>query len=152
MAMKNGIRLFVAVAAVFVASLEAKVDKQVWGKTDDGTPVDLFVIKNKKGSEAAITNYGGILVSLKVPDRNGKMGDVVLGYDNLDDYLHRNRYFGATVGRYANRIAKGTFTLNGVTYTLAKNNGENALHGGLRGFDKVVWKAKHTSDSLELNY
>src|SRR6476469_3868527 len=85
---------------------------QPFGKTKEGAPVDLFTLRNSKGSEAKISNYGGIVVSLKVPDRNGKMGDVVLGHDNLDGYLHRSRYFGALIGRYGNRIRRGQFTLN----------------------------------------
>jgi aldose 1-epimerase len=86
--------------------------------------------------------YGGILVSLKAPDRNGKMGDITLGYDDLAGYVKDNPYFGALIGRYGNRIGKGTFTLNGHPYTLAVNNGKNHLHGGVKGFDKVVWAAK----------
>ena len=103
-----------------------------------------------------ITNFGAAVVSLKVPDRHGKTDDVVLGYDDLDGYLHDKSYFGATVGRYANRIAHGKFTLNGTTYTLAKNDRENHLHGGVRGFNKVVWEAKDVSTAgaaaLQLNY
>src|SRR5207248_3129551 len=102
---------------------------------------------------ATITNYGGIVVSLRVPDRAGKLDDVVLGFDTLDGYLAEPPppYFGALIGRYGNRIAKGRFTLNGTEYKLAQNNGENHLHGGIRGFDKVVWKARTTGpQSLEL--
>ena len=86
--------------------------------------------------------YGGTVVSLKVPDKNGKLGDVVLGYDSLGGYLTNSPYFGALIGRYGNRIAKGKFTLDGVEYTLATNNPPNHLHGGVKGFDKVVWKSK----------
>jgi aldose 1-epimerase len=119
------------------------VNKQPFGKTDDGIAVDLFTLTNTSGAEAKIMTYGGIVISLKVPDRNGKFDDVVLGYDNLDGYLKNNGpYMGAIIGRYANRIAKGTFKLNGVEYHLAVNNGPNHLHGGLKGFDKVVWTAK----------
>ncbi len=135
---------------------ELKTTKQVWGKTDDGGEVDLYTLKNSHGVEARIMNYGGVIVSLTVPDRNGKMEDVVLGYDQLDGYLKKGSYFGAIVGRYANRIGKGQFTLDGKTYTLARNNGENSLHGGLKGFDKVLWQAKEVSASdgqaLELTY
>ncbi len=102
--------------------------------------MDLYTLRNNKGMEAGICNYGGIVVFLKVPDRNGKFGDVVLGYDNLADYIKDSPYFGALIGRYGNRIAKGKFTLDGKQYTLAINNGPNALHGGLKGFDKVVWE------------
>jgi aldose 1-epimerase len=116
------------------------VTKASFGKTAEGQNIDLYTLRNARGVEAKITNYGGILVSLKVPDRNGKFDDVVLGFNDLDSYLTKNDpYLGAIIGRYGNRIAKGRFTLNGVEYKLAVNNGENHLHGGLRGFDKVVW-------------
>jgi len=133
-----------------------KIDKQAFGKTADGTAVDLYTLTNSHGVEAKIMTYGGVVTSLKVPDKNGKLGDVVLGYDHFDGYLKRGSYFGAIVGRYGNRIAKGRFTLNGVEYKLAVNNGENHLHGGLKGFDKVVWKAKAMKGrdgvGLELSY
>src|SRR6185369_1460497 len=103
-----------------------------------------------------ITNYGGILVSLLVPDKNGKFDDVVLGYDSLADYLHDSPYFGAIVGRYGNRIANGKFSIDGKEYNLAVNNGANHLHGGVKGFDKVVWNAKKSVKKdraiLELSY
>jgi aldose 1-epimerase len=113
-----------------------------FGKTPDGTPVDLYVLTNAKGMTTKVTNYGAILTELDVPDRDGKFADVVLGFDDLKGYLGTHPYFGATVGRVANRIAKGKFTLKGKTYHLAVNNGPNALHGGKKGFDKVVWKAE----------
>ena len=119
----------------------AGIVKAPFGKTPDGTPVDIFTLRNANGCEANICNYGGIVTSLKVPDRTGKLGDVVLGYDNLDGYLKASPHFGCLVGRYSNRIAKGKFTLNGTEYTLAINNGPNSLHGGIKGFDKVVWSA-----------
>jgi len=103
--------------------------------------VSVYTLKNAHGVELRVTNYGGIILSLKVPDRNGRFDDVVLGYDSLADYLRSSPYFGAIIGRYGNRIAQGRFTLDGKTYTLAKNNGSNHLHGGLKGFDKVVWDA-----------
>ncbi len=115
--------------------------KQAYGSTPDGTAVDLYTLTNTKGVQAQITNFGGIVTSLLVPDRSGRLGDVVLGFDSLDGYLGKHPYFGAICGRYTNRIAKGRFTLNGVTYALAQNDGENHLHGGLRGFDKAVWEA-----------
>ena len=121
---------------------QANITKQSFGKTGDGENVDLYTLTNNLGMQAKIMNYGGIVVSLKVPDRNGKMDDVVLGFNDLDSYLKGHPYFGAIVGRYGNRIAKGRFTLNGVEYKLAVNNGENHLHGGIKGFDKVVWTAK----------
>lgn len=130
----------------------SKLKRQPFGKTAAGEAVELFTLTNKNGMEAAITNYGGIVVSLKTPDRAGKLADVVLGYENLDGYLAKSPYLGALVGRYGNRIAKGKFILNGQEYTLAKNNGENSLHGGLKGFDKAVWKARDISPSLELTY
>jgi len=121
---------------------QANITKESFGKTGDGENVDLYTLTNNLGMQAKIMNYGGIVVSLKVPDRNGKMDDVVLGFNDLDSYLKGHPYFGAIVGRYGNRIAKGRFTLNGFEYKLAVNNGENHLHGGIKGFDKVVWTAK----------
>jgi len=115
------------------------ITKADFGKTTDGTPVQIYTLRNSKGMEATIMTYGGIVTSLKTPDRDGKFGDVVLGYDNLDGYLKSTPYFGALIGRYGNRIAKGKFSLDGVEYTLATNNVPNHLHGGLKGFDKVVW-------------
>jgi aldose 1-epimerase len=138
------------------ASSPCKITQAPFGKTRDGKRVDIYTLRNLNGVEARICNYGGILVSFKAPDRNGHLGDVVLGYDNLDGYLTNSPYFGALIGRYGNRIAKGKFTLDGVTYKLAANNGSNALHGGLKGFDKVVWRAKviqsDAGPALELTY
>jgi aldose 1-epimerase len=111
--------------------------------------VEIYTLRNKSGMEARICTYGGIVVSLKTPDRAGAMGDVVLGYDSLDGYLKSSPYFGCLVGRYGNRIAKGRFTLDGVTYTLATNNYPNHLHGGVQGFDKRVWKAVPMPSSQE---
>ncbi len=132
------------------------VSKQPYGKTPDGVPVDLYTLSNQNGLEVSITNYGGIIVSLKAPDRNGKSEDVVLGLPSLDGYLKGHPYFGAIVGRYGNRIANGRFTLNGVEYKLAVNNGPNSLHGGLKGFDKVVWQAREVTgprgSGVELSY
>jgi len=130
--------------------------KKSFGKTPDGQPVDLFVLTNKNGAEASITNYGGAVVSIKVPDRNGRLADVVLGYDTLDGYVNDKAYFGAIVGRYGNRIAHAQFLLDGKTHTLVKNNGDNSLHGGIKGFNKAVWTAKTFSGKdgqlLELSY
>lgn len=132
------------------------IEAGVFGKTPDGAEVHVFTLKNSRGAEARIINYGGIVLSLKVPDRDGRMGDVVLGFDTLEAYMKDSPYFGCLVGRFGNRIAKGRFELNGKTYTLAVNNPPNALHGGLKGFDKVVWAAttKMTADgpALGLNY
>jgi aldose 1-epimerase len=102
--------------------------------------------------EVGITNYGAIVTSIRVPDRSGAFADVVLGFDSLEGYLGKHPYFGAVVGRYGNRIAKGRFSLNGVEYTLARNNGENALHGGLKGFDKQVWTGREVPGGVELQY
>ena len=113
---------------------------QPFGTTDRGEAVSLYTLKNAHGMEARVLDYGGIIVSLQVPDRNGRLGDVVLGFDSLADYQRGSPYFGAIIGRYGNRIARGRFALDGRTYTLATNNGSNHLHGGVRGFDKVVWR------------
>jgi aldose 1-epimerase len=133
-----------------------KISQCFFGKTVDGKSVEIYTLRNGRGMEARIITYGGIVVSLKTPDKNGNFADVVLGYDHLDGYLKKNPYFGALVGRYGNRIAKGKFALNGKSFSLAANNGPNHLHGGIKGFDKVVWTAKsvETSDgpALQLNY
>jgi len=122
------------------------VKREPFGSLPDGSAVELYTLTNSHGLKARLMTYGAILVSLEVPDRNGNPGDIVLGYDTLDGYVRNNPYFGAIVGRYGNRIAKGRFTIGGVTYTLAVNNGENHLHGGLKGFDKVVWQAEASED------
>jgi aldose 1-epimerase len=138
------------------AEARSKMQKQGFGKTEDGRPVDLYILNNESGVQAAITNFGGTIVSLKVPDRSGKLADIVLGYDNVSEYANGKSYFGAIIGRYGNRIAHGKFVLGGVTYTLAKNNGENHLHGGNQGFNKRLWTAKDVSGdagpALELSY
>ncbi|MBO0722035.1 MAG: galactose mutarotase [Blastocatellia bacterium] len=135
---------------------KANLKKESFGKTADGQEVELYTLSNANGVEARIATYGGIIVSLKVPDREGKLDDVVLGFDNLDGYLKEHPFFGALVGRYGNRIGKAKFTLNGKEYKLAANNGENSLHGGKKGFDKAVWKAKPVTvkdgAALELSY
>jgi aldose 1-epimerase len=137
------------------------VSEAPFGKTPDGTPVSIYTLCNSKGAEARIMTYGGIVQSLKVPDKNGKFDDVVLGFDSLDtytgtSYVKNCTYFGALIGRYGNRIGGAKFTLEGKTCTLATNNGPNTLHGGNVGFDKVVWQAKSwlTIDgpALELTY
>ena len=117
-----------------------KISQLPFGMTNDRQLIDIYTLRNSKGMEARISNYGGIVVSLKVPDKNGVLGDVVLGYDNLNSYIKNSPYFGAIVGRYGNRIAKGKFKLDGAEYSLACNDGPNHLHGGIKGFDKVVWK------------
>ncbi|MGA2867174.1 MAG: aldose epimerase family protein [Verrucomicrobiota bacterium] len=122
--------------------MKASIQKTAFGKLPDGTAVELYTLKNANGLVAKITNYGTIITELHVPGRNGKLGDIVLGFDNLPQYLKGHPYFGCTVGRVANRIAKGRFTLDGKVYTLALNNRPNHLHGGLKGFDKVLWQAQ----------
>jgi aldose 1-epimerase len=131
--------------------------KAHFGRTPDGKDVDLYTLRNANGAVAQIMTYGGIVTTLEMPDKDGQLGDVVLGYDNLDGYVKNNPYFGCIVGRYGNRIAGGKFTLNGKTYTLATNNGPNSLHGGLKGFDKQVWEvvksaAVNGGATLELRY
>ncbi len=118
------------------------IESAPFGKTPDGREATLYTLKNNSGLVARITDYGGILVSLDAPDRAGRSANVVLGFDSLDAYLEGHPYFGAIVGRFCNRIAKGKFTLDGVGYTLATNNGPNHLHGGIKGFDKVLWSAE----------
>jgi len=141
---------------LLVASVHAIVDHDAQGRpaagqravartsfgSVAGQPVELFTFRNANGIELKATNYGGIITSIVAPDRDGKPGDIVLGFDTLDGYLKDSPYFGALVGRYGNRIAKGRFTLDGKTYTLAVNNGPNHLHGGIKGFDKVIWTAE----------
>lgn len=130
-----------AIAAPQTSSMVSGVTSSDFGKTSDGTSVAMYTLTNKAGVTARIMTYGATLVSLNVPDRNGNKADVVLGFDKLEDYVDKSPYFGTIAGRYANRIAKGQFTLDGETYKLAVNNGPNSLHGGLKGFDKKVWKA-----------
>jgi aldose 1-epimerase len=120
---------------------KATVTSAPFGKLPDGTSLQLFTLTNAKGTRVRATDYGGIITSLEVADRTGQLGDVVLGYDSIDGYLKSSPYFGSIVGRYGNRIAKGSFTIDGTGYKLAVNNGPNHLHGGIKGFDKVVWKA-----------
>jgi aldose 1-epimerase len=130
------------------------IQKSDFGKTHDGIPVELYTLTNKNGLVAKVINYGAILTELQVPDKNGKMADVVLGFADLPDYLDHSPFFGATAGRYANRIADAQFTLNGKTYHLFANNGPTSLHGGKKGFDKQIWKAepKETSDGPSVKF
>jgi aldose 1-epimerase len=142
-----------AILIMVATTMQGKtmVTREAFGHTADGTAVDLYTLADGK-VEIRITNYGGIIVSLRAPDRNGKLDDVVAGYDTLDQYIAASPYFGAIVGRYANRIAHGRFQLDGKVYSIPKNNGDNALHGGIRGFDKIVWTAKQIKDGIELTY
>jgi aldose 1-epimerase len=152
--------LLVAVVMIITASCSRdrseELDSRSFGVTKDGTPVRLYTLTNSSGMKVKITDYGGIIVSIEVPDRNEKFADVVLGFDSLEGYLGPHPYFGAIVGRYANRIAGAAFTLGDQKYSLAANNGKNALHGGLRGFDKVVWTSKQFFEKeargVELEY
>jgi len=149
---KHSIAIFAALI-VLTATVSAKtlVAKQAFGHTPEGTPVDLYSLKDGK-IEVGIMTYGGIVVSLRVPDRNGKLEDVVLGCDSVEKYVAQTAHFGGIVGRYANRIAHGTFQLDGHTYSIPKNDGDNALHGGPIGFDKVVWEAKQIPEGVELTH
>lgn len=132
------------------------VTQAPFGSLPDGTAVDIYTLVNARGLKARIMTYGATIVSLELPDRAGAFADCVLGYESLDGYLKSSPYFGSIVGRYGNRIAKGRFTLDGKAYTLAANNGENHLHGGLKGFDKVVWTAEPFQEAsgvgLKLGY
>ena len=156
----NLLLTFLMCAVLLILNVDAQGQggtiKDDFGQTPEGQSVVIYTLTNSHGAEVKITNYGGIVTSLKVPDRTGRLGDIVLGFDNLDAYLKGNPYFGATIGRYGNRIAKGRFTLNGVEYKLAVNNGANHLHGGIKGFDKVVWNARPlkipNGAALELTY
>jgi aldose 1-epimerase len=152
----------IAISGLWLALLsltmeaKTKVTSQPFGKMPDGTPVEIFTLTNG-AYEARIATYGGIVVSLKAPDRNGKLADVVLGFDRLDGYVANfngpsTAFFGAIIGRYANRIAHGGFTLDGKRYSLPLNNGENSLHGGPHGFNNVVWTAKPVANGVELRY
>ncbi len=134
--------------------LPALVDEAKFKTEHDGKPVDLYTLKNKNGMVVQITNFGAKVVSIFTPDKNGNLGDVVLGFDSAEDYFNTSEiYFGATIGRYGNRIGNAQFSINDTTYNLAKNDGENSLHGGLKGFFAVVWDANQIDDkTLELTY
>lgn len=122
--------------------------KEFFGKTKEGINVELYTVTNSNGTIAKFTNYGAILISLFVPDKEGRLVDVVLGYDNLEGYLNNNPYFGATIGRHANRIGNAEFAINGVKYKLEKNDGKNSLHSGLDGFHKRVWEGNSYEGEL----
>jgi aldose 1-epimerase len=156
LAISSSIGLLTGCASLSKSS-NGTISKASFGTMPDGTPVSIYTLRNARGMEARILTYGGIIQSLKVPDKNGHFGDVVLGYNDLDDYRTNSPYFGALIGRYGNRIAKGTFTLDGTTYHLPINDGPNSLHGGTNGFDKVVWTVKRAEvtprgPELELTY
>jgi aldose 1-epimerase len=118
------------------------MSREPFGTLPDGTAVELFTLRNASGMEVKVTNYGGIITELKVPDRDGNLDDITLGYSSIDGYVKSSPYFGALIGRYGNRIGKAQFTLDGKTYKLPANDGPNTLHGGPKGFDKVVWNAE----------
>ncbi len=143
-------------ATMTTTSPAAEIERRPFGKMADGTLVELFTLRSPQGLEVQVISYGGIIVSLFVPDGKGGKVDVVLGFDTLDEYVKSNPFFGCLVGRYANRIAKARFSLDGKEYPLAANNGPNHLHGGRRGFDKVVWKTTPRvtalGPSLEMTY
>ncbi len=161
--MKNIFLLLLTLSIISCENIKKKenmslvnINKEFFGKTTDGANVDQYTLKNSNGMEVSVISFGGIITSLKAKDRDGKNEDVVLGFDNLGDYENKSPYFGALIGRYGNRIKEGKFSLDGVEYKLAKNNGENHLHGGLKGFDKVIWdvevKVNKSSASLMLRY
>ncbi|MGA7674140.1 MAG: aldose epimerase family protein [Rhizomicrobium sp.] len=138
-----GIALAALTTVGFANAKDAvRIQKAPFGQTADGQAIDVYTLTNKNGLEARIMTYGATVVSLKTPDKNGKLEDILLGFDKLDPYLAGVPYFGATIGRYGNRIANGSFVLDGITYQLPKNNGPNSLHGGDKGFDKRVWSAE----------
>jgi aldose 1-epimerase len=152
LAMIAGVTIALAMAgardvrgSVFVAAATG-VTETGFGTAPDGSPVRMFTLTNANGLELRAITYGLIIVSLKVPDRAGTLGDIVIGHDAMEGYLTRSRFFGAVVGRYGNRIANGRFTLDGHSYQLTQNNGTNHLHGGTKGFDKIVWDAKVNAD------
>jgi aldose 1-epimerase len=139
--------------AMTMISCTSHADSRPFGKTPAGEAVDLYTLSDGKKLTATISTYGGVIVSLTAPDRGGKSGDVVLGFDDFNGYLKPPPYFGAIIGRYGNRIGHAKFTLDGAEYTLAKNDGDNSLHGGLRGFDKRIWKVNRAdAHSIELFY
>jgi aldose 1-epimerase len=161
MGVRDVLKRIVVGAVVFaavsiIAEAKTKVTSQPFGKLPDGTPVEIYTLSDG-AFEVRIATYGGVVISLIAPDRNGKTADVVLGFDDLDGYVANfnssaDAYFGALIGRYANRIAHGSFTLDGHKYSLPLNNGANTLHGGPHGFNNVVWKAKPIADGVELSY
>jgi aldose 1-epimerase len=143
-------------APSYAAEAEQKVQVSDFGKTSGGISVSRYVLTNKLGIEAVVINYVATLVSLKVPDRAGKSADVVLGYDSVEGYEQGKSYFGGTIGRYGNRIARGELTLDGTTFHLPKNDGPNSLHGGTIGFNKRIWtgtdRSRADAEVLELTY
>ncbi|HLQ76483.1 MAG TPA: aldose epimerase family protein, partial [Terriglobia bacterium] len=149
---KSSFAVFAVLIVLTAAALaKTEVARRAFGHTPEGTPVDLYSLKDGK-LEVGIMTYGAIVVSLRVPDRKGKLDDVVLGCDSVEKYVTQTAHFGGIVGRYANRIAHGSFQLDGHTYSIPKNDGDNALHGGIVGFDKAVWEAKQIPGGVELTH
>ena len=147
MTILRGIAIATSLMTMSLQPADARVTRAPFGTLPDGSPVELFTLTNARGIELRAMTYGGIIVSLRVPDRGGRLDDVVLGYDTAEAYGKNNDpHFGAIVGRYANRIAKGRFALDGKTYQLTINNGPNHLHGGVKGFDNVVWRGEPLPD------
>ena len=130
-----------------VSAQSGGITSAPFGQTGDGRPIELYTLSNQHGMKVAITTYGATVINLIVPDRNGKLDDVALGFDTIQPYFAQSPFFGSTIGRYANRIAKGRFQLDGQTYQIPINDPPNALHGGPIGFDKQVWKARVVSSS-----
>ncbi|MCK5907367.1 MAG: galactose-1-epimerase, partial [Flavobacteriales bacterium] len=163
--MKKSIIAVLALLTMFTACSEDKTQKNTeqektvqkkeknnWTMDVNGKEAKLFVLTNKNNMVVTITNFGGKVVTIDVPDRDGKFEDVVLGYDNIEETVKGNLYFGALIGRYGNRIAKGKFTIDGTEYTLKTNNDYNALHGGVVGYNDVVWDAKQDGNKLVLKH
>ena len=147
--------LLVLFVFVFGCQRSSNVTVEDWGNLPDGKQVKLYTLKNQTGMTLKVSDYGGIITHLTAPDRHGAFADVVLGFDSLSNYIKSSPYFGALIGRYGNRIAKGKFILNDSTYTLETNNGINSLHGGIKGFDKAVWKTEivnNNEPSIKLTY
>jgi aldose 1-epimerase len=140
-----GLSLIIATLSAQAAGLSA--EHKAFGKTNDGTPVEQYILRNSQGLQATVITYGGVLQSLKVPGKDGKAEDIVLGFDDVQGYQSGTAYFGATIGRYGNRLANGAFELDGRNYQVPKNDGPNSLHGGPLGFDKRVWKAQPTKSA-----
>ncbi|WP_085579592.1 MULTISPECIES: aldose epimerase family protein [unclassified Pseudomonas] len=139
-----GLSLMLSTLPAHAASLSG--EHKAFGKTDDGTPVEQYILRNRHGMQATVITYGATLQALRVPDRHGKLDDIVLGFDDVQGYQRGTAYFGATIGRFGNRLADGAFELDGQRYQVPQNDKTNALHGGPQGFDKKVWKARETKD------
>ncbi|WP_223503654.1 aldose epimerase family protein [Pseudomonas sp. GL-RE-29] len=140
----SGLGLSLTIATLSAQAAGLSAEHKAFGKTNDGTPVEQYTLRNSQGLQATVITYGGILQSLKVPGKDGKSEDIVLGFDDVQGYQSGTAYFGATIGRYGNRLANGAFELDGRHYQVPKNDGPNSLHGGPLGFDKRVWKAQPT--------